>query len=1478
MQSKFRKLMAICLAATLFVTYIATGLTTVALGSTNLLANLTLSDTTGVTMDAANNGFTVVSSNSETPIYFNDVKLEKNSTYEYSFDITFHTDPGSQLPRFALRDGGQWFNFIGAWGQQGRLNDTNDINPFIGLLSLSLTADTTYNFKFELEPTRARLLIDGVAQVNTAGNTDTNGWVTLPAVVDGKIGLDTFGGVNLTMSNLSLIKTVQGSSIDPKDVIAAIDAIGTVNAYSRAAIETARKMYDELSAEDQALVTNASALTAAETAFAKLNLLANLSVSSSTNAVVDATTNSVKITCGDSPVYFNNLTLEKDSTYVYEFDMIYDGGYNATFPWLILRDGGQYINAGAYGCLRVCESLNFDAFKANVSMSATNGVPVAFKILMEPERVKVYINGSEVAFGDNVTGAPYADNWVPLSAVEDGKIGVTGGNPGFTYTLSNISLTNADSIVTDPAVAAVIAAIDAIGTVNAYSRAAIETARDAYEALTTEQQAQVTNTAALTAAEEAFASMNLLANLSVSSSTNAVVDETTNSVKITCSDSPVYFNNLTLKKDSTYVYEFDMIYDGGYNATFPWLILRDGGQYINAGAYGCLRVCESLNFDVFKANVAMSATNGVPVAFKILMEPERVKVYINGSEVAFGDNVTGAPYADNWVPLSAVENGKIGVTGGNPGFTYTLSNISLTKADSIVTDPAVTAVIAAIDAIGTVTTASKAAIEQAEAAYAALTNNQKIMVTNYDTLTAARITYNNAVKAAEVDALIDAIGTVDAGSEAAIKAAREAYNALTDDQKTMVSKITTLIKAEKVFAALGGTKDVYYYYPTTDDLMGANYWPSNVMQSNISTGGIHYKWYNAGTDWRTGLNIPLKLDGLHLTLGNISFTSESKQFAIYLADKDADEGYTASSKAPLIFVFNCESGELKVTSESNPNAGVTIIRTDALKAENLVGKQVELKISANGDGSYTVNMLGETGTITKAMMDAAVAFTNYDKAFLTLCPWNWAATAQVEFDLLAVHGGESVCSDTLTNAQLAAINAVIAKIDAIGEVTKDSETTIVAARAAYEALSTIEKNFVGNYKDLENAEWKLQSIKAEAGIEYKDKHYYRPSADQTMGTNYWTNNLFISNLAEGGIHFEWNMTGTDWRMGINKKMTLDGLHLVFSNLKYSSANKRFVVYIHDLRDGAEDWGAGYASYGNIPLAIVFDGNKGLVKVCSEQVADPTGIVLIESRALLAENMEGKDFDLKITANGDGTYTLSVMGMEATLTKEIMNAAEGLTEYEEVYVTLCPWDWNTSTVMKLDLIAMHGGQEICADEVTDEVLATINSTIETIKAIFNEKGQITLASYENIKKARELYEALDDYVKGIVENYQDLVDAEEIFEIVKAIDGIGTVTLDKAKVINLINEMYKDLDAYKRPMVGNYLVLGDALLDLYLLQRGEKEEDIGPNDSDSNNPTGDGATSPVTGESMLSLILALVLAIVAGGLLVYKHKRKNTKAL
>ena len=131
-------------------------------------------------------------------------------------------------------------------------------------------------------------------------------------------------------------------------------------------------------------------------------------------------------------------------------------------------------------------------------------------------------------------------------------------------------------------------------------------------------------------------------------------------------------------------------------------------------------------------------------------------------------------------------------------------------ADKAKADP----VIAKINAIGKVeyTYACKDKIDEANNAYNALTADQKALVTNLDVLTTAKQTYDNLKAAAEklaadkakadpVIAKINAIGKVEYtyACKDKIDEANNAYNALTNDQKALVTNVVVLTTAKQTY-------------------------------------------------------------------------------------------------------------------------------------------------------------------------------------------------------------------------------------------------------------------------------------------------------------------------------------------------------------------------------------------------------------------------------------------------------------------------------------------------------------------------------------------------------------------------------------------------------------------------------------------------------------------------------------------------------
>ena len=193
--------------------------------------------------------------------------------------------------------------------------------------------------------------------------------------------------------------------------------------------------------------------------------------------------------------------------------------------------------------------------------------------------------------------------------------------------------------------------------------------------------------------------------------------------------------------------------------------------------------------------VEVTTTQGIVPA-----RPKTVKVgYNNG---AF-DNQT---VKVTWPAITAAELANVGDVNFEGEVEGTATKAMLTihvlKAPD---DPAVAAVKELIDAIGEVTLDSGYAIDAARTAYDKLPEAKKVLVDNYEKLTAAEEAYTALVDAAAakaVDDLIDAIGEVTLESGDAIKAARAAYDALTDTQKELVKNYEKLTAAEEAYTAL----------------------------------------------------------------------------------------------------------------------------------------------------------------------------------------------------------------------------------------------------------------------------------------------------------------------------------------------------------------------------------------------------------------------------------------------------------------------------------------------------------------------------------------------------------------------------------------------------------------------------------------------------------------------------------------------------
>ena len=212
--------------------------------------------------------------------------------------------------------------------------------------------------------------------------------------------------------------------------------------------------------------------------------------------------------------------------------------------------------------------------------------------------------------------------------------------------------------------------------------------------------------------------------------------------------------------------------------------------------------------------------------------------YLNGKTTDYIQQTVTIPATDNYVLTAWLcGNGKISILAEDgeelasqtfSGGSYSqviLKGVALTKGDKVTVkvqpnggwvngDEFVfsteanydkvfaSKVVELINAIGEVGSDSKSAIKAARDAYDALSAAGRAEVTNYSVLVKAERAFAN-LKSAEIMEMIDALGEITEESVEAVNGARNEYEKLTPEQKEMVLNLPVLEAAEAKLKELG---------------------------------------------------------------------------------------------------------------------------------------------------------------------------------------------------------------------------------------------------------------------------------------------------------------------------------------------------------------------------------------------------------------------------------------------------------------------------------------------------------------------------------------------------------------------------------------------------------------------------------------------------------------------------------------------------
>ena len=439
------------------------------------------------------------------------------------------------------------------------------------------------------------------------------------------------------------------------------------------------------------------------------------------------------------------------------------------------------------------------------------------------------------------------------------------------------------------------------------------------------------------------------------------------------------------------------------------------------------------------------------------------------------------------------------------------------------------AAVEKITAIGEVayTDESKGKIDAARTAYNALTDAQKALVTKETlaVLTDAEKTYTDLKQAAEqaaadkaaADAAVEkitAIGEVayTEASKAKIDAARTAYDALTDAQKTLVTDadVKVLTDAEKKYAELKQAADEAAAQAAADKKAA-----DAAIASINAIGTVEYTEaskakidaartaYDALTDAQKALVAKEKVAVLTDAEAKYAELKQAAEEAAAqaAADKDAaDAAITSINTIGTVEYTDASKAKIDDARTAYNNL------TDAQKA--LVSADV-VKVLTDAEAAYAeLEQAADHAAKDKAAADAAIAkinaignveYTDASKQKIDAARTAYDALTDAQKTLVSADAVKTLTAAETRYAELkkaaeeaaaqaakdkAAADAAIAKINAIGTVayTDASKQKIDAARTAYDALTADQKDLVtaSDLAKLTSAEAKYAELKKQA--------------------------------------------------------------------------------------------------------------------------------------------------------------------------------------------------------------------------------------------------------------------------------------------------------------------------------------------------------------------------------------------------------------
>ncbi len=343
-----------------------------------------------------------------------------------------------------------------------------------------------------------------------------------------------------------------------------------------------------------------------------------------------------------------------------------------------------------------------------------------------------------------------------------------------------------------------------------------------------------------------------------------------------------------------------------------------------------------------------------------------------------------------------------------------------------------------------------------------------------------------------------------------------------------------------------------------------------------------------------------------------------------------------------------------------------------------------------------------------------------------------------------------------------------------------------------------------------------------ADSQSKDVNYYSYTAEEIENSipsiknnANWRVKVLVEEAEKQGVKVDFRAATRNMRVEIPVKVSLDGLHGVFSDLQVTGNPE--IAFIITERQAYSDYviDPNGNALARLPVAISLKLSTGEV-TCHTAMAlsryndktlanEPVNKLIGQSDNLKAENLAGKTWDLFFNKIDNQNWQISIAGEKFDVKETDLLDATSEIDLSMCYMAISAWHPNMNT-MSFVINSCHSGESTCADDPKNANM--LKTAADTIKSI-NKLGAITYSKGKIIKDLYNLYSNMSSSMQSLVTNSDELMEAYQVYQVVEQIHELGTITLGSNEKINNVLESYGELSDELKVRVSNLSELTQA---------------------------------------------------------------------